>query len=368
MKCQEVMELMQRHLDDDLDSDEIEVLYNHTRQCPDCAAMFERLKLLSQELTSLPKVVPSYSLVDAILPELERIDRLAGRTAEDSDPTAAAKAAGHGGTVQPDSRMSRRAGRKRWPSWRALGGVIAAGIVTGLFIATYPPGMSKDKANSDMYTADGAVSMNMESDVAQKMKIVPGEAAGGDAPVAGDAAVGTESYVNGGNSGKQAEPEGSQSSGYVPLSSESASGGSAPRQEEAEERSGAESWRLEDQYGEESFVEPTDGPAKAATEQPPGFLETEPDANGFTVNNTALGTPSPDGLYLASADQHSIRVVALDTGETMLETARKNGKHTNIVWAEDSSSLTYEVQLEQGAIERYVIDAVKWREQKAGQH
>ena len=82
MNCQEVMELMQRQLDDDLDESEIEVLMNHTRQCPDCAAMFERLQLLSAELTSLPKVMPSYSLVDAIMPQLERIELFSQTEAE----------------------------------------------------------------------------------------------------------------------------------------------------------------------------------------------------------------------------------------------------------------------------------------------
>ena len=73
MNCQEVMEYMQRQLDDDLDEHEYEVLINHTRHCPDCAAMFERLQLLSAELTSLPKVIPSYSLVDAIMPRLQEL-------------------------------------------------------------------------------------------------------------------------------------------------------------------------------------------------------------------------------------------------------------------------------------------------------
>ncbi|UUZ86756.1 zf-HC2 domain-containing protein [Paenibacillus sp. P26] len=67
--CQEVIELMQRYLDRDLDETEYSRMLGHLQQCPDCSELFERLVNLSQELESLPKVTPPYSLVDAILPQ-----------------------------------------------------------------------------------------------------------------------------------------------------------------------------------------------------------------------------------------------------------------------------------------------------------
>jgi hypothetical protein len=74
MKGQEVMELMNRYLDGDLDELELERLERHLQQSPEAAAMFERLKRLHHQLEQLPMVTPPTSIVDAILPKLERID------------------------------------------------------------------------------------------------------------------------------------------------------------------------------------------------------------------------------------------------------------------------------------------------------
>lgn len=75
MNCQEVIELMHRDLDKDLNSEESERLHEHVQSCSDCAAMHERLKRLSNDLVQLPKVEPPYSIVDSIMPELDRIDQ-----------------------------------------------------------------------------------------------------------------------------------------------------------------------------------------------------------------------------------------------------------------------------------------------------
>lgn len=76
MNCIEVGELMQRNLDLDLDEQELTILMNHMSGCTSCSQLFEKLTLLSGSLEQLPRVTPSISIVDAILPELERIDQL----------------------------------------------------------------------------------------------------------------------------------------------------------------------------------------------------------------------------------------------------------------------------------------------------
>ena len=73
MNCQEGMELMQRYVDRDLNEEETSRLLEHVGQCPECAAMFQRLVRLSRGLEQLPRVAPPYSLVDAILPQLDKI-------------------------------------------------------------------------------------------------------------------------------------------------------------------------------------------------------------------------------------------------------------------------------------------------------
>jgi hypothetical protein len=120
MNCQEVMELMQRHLDGDLNHSEDEALKKHLQQCPECAEMFARLQKLSQELASLPKVTPPFSLVDAILPKLDEIDRGASAAALSESAGQAP-----GGTVVS---MTERRKRSAWPL-AAVGGVVAAGIL-----------------------------------------------------------------------------------------------------------------------------------------------------------------------------------------------------------------------------------------------
>lgn len=74
MKCQEVMEYMQRHLDADLSEEENKMMQEHLEDCSSCAEMFERLNKLSEELVNLPKVSPPESIVDSILPRIEEID------------------------------------------------------------------------------------------------------------------------------------------------------------------------------------------------------------------------------------------------------------------------------------------------------
>jgi len=134
MNCPEVMELMQRHLDEDLDQKEEAELAAHLQGCLDCRLMLERLQELSDELAQLPKVLPPFSLVDSILPQLDAIDRQAS-----GQPEALA-ALGHidrtetgDSTVLPfdKSRRERRAGSPI--SWKVAGGVVAAGLIIGLF-------------------------------------------------------------------------------------------------------------------------------------------------------------------------------------------------------------------------------------------
>lgn len=62
-------------LDGELKQSEESLLTEHIRRCPACAEMAERLENIHQELVQLPKVAPPYSLVDAILPSLQQIDK-----------------------------------------------------------------------------------------------------------------------------------------------------------------------------------------------------------------------------------------------------------------------------------------------------
>jgi hypothetical protein len=178
MKCPEAVEWMHRYLDHDLNEEESFLLFEHIRSCEECAETFELLNKLSAQLEELPKVVPNYSLVDAILPQLDEIDRArreGGSTAEetilpmtavhvDTDP-------GPAGRALPSRRSSRRqdAGsgvrRSRIYRYGSLG--VAAALILGVFIYQYEPrtvsdaeiamnSMASDSVSEDSSAADSA--------------------------------------------------------------------------------------------------------------------------------------------------------------------------------------------------------------------
>jgi hypothetical protein len=71
MGSEKIMELIQRDLDDDLSPAEKEALEAHLSQRPEDAKFAKQLRLLSKELSRLPKVNPPSSVIDSILPVIE---------------------------------------------------------------------------------------------------------------------------------------------------------------------------------------------------------------------------------------------------------------------------------------------------------
>lgn len=140
MNCHEVMELMQRDLDQDLADAEHRAMLVHLRDCPDCAEMYEKLKMLSGQLESLPKVAPPISIVDSILPRLNELGLLSeqGASAElvgtaspaVEDPSPAADSR----SQIEQARAARQNGKAGWFSWKIAGSVAAAALVIGMFI------------------------------------------------------------------------------------------------------------------------------------------------------------------------------------------------------------------------------------------
>jgi hypothetical protein len=335
MNCQEVMELMQRQLDDDLDESEKEVLMSHTRQCPDCAAMFERLQLLSAELTSLPKVVPSYSLVDAIMPQLERME-LFGQPEADAEPAPA---------VQAAEALPRRTKReRRWPSIRIMSGVIAAGIVAGLFLVTYKPDSSPDLSSTAKFTANESsnAAADMQADVPKELSFKGTQSDDAALPDVSTEAVrkqdimGDKSFVedNGDSSRNMSNSSGGSESGT----------GSIPSKAIKPDGS-------------------SNGSAEGGSNPSQGIAGEQGGELGITSQNSAV--VSPDGKYSGEVVGFGIKLFAVSDQSLLFESPRKNGKLANLSWSEDSSKLTYEVQVEKGAIEKYVIDLATFTEQKA---
>ncbi|MBD2869445.1 zf-HC2 domain-containing protein [Paenibacillus sp. IB182493] len=354
---------MQRQLDDDLDEREIEVLDNHTRQCPDCAAMLERLKLLSAELTSLPKVTPSYSLVDAIMPQLERIE-LFGQTEAATAPAANQE------LEEPAPRRAKR--ERRWPSVRVMGGVIAAGIVAGLFLVTYNAGEGPNFSLTKHSADDSAANTAAEGDVRQyAFSNEDGEAsdvrtealhsiAGENDKSVKDTS--KEDAVR--SSGEPGAGDGSDGQPGKPI--EGSSGGAPAGGSNA----GTSGTGGDAGGGDEEAA--ADGAENGGGSEPTSPSEGEVGAQGDKQGNQGFGedraaSVSPDGKYSAQAEGFVVKVYAASDQSLVLESTRKNGTLTNLVWSEDSARLTYEVHVEKGAIETYVIDMAT-REEKKAEH
>ncbi|MDN4594767.1 zf-HC2 domain-containing protein [Polycladomyces subterraneus] len=72
MRCEDALELIQRSLDEELSEAEQERLQSHLSVCTSCSDFQSRLKRLDEHLSLLPHVHPPVSVVDRILPQLEK--------------------------------------------------------------------------------------------------------------------------------------------------------------------------------------------------------------------------------------------------------------------------------------------------------
>lgn len=132
MKCPEVVEWMHRYLDNDLSEENTSEMMEHIAHCPQCVESFRILSMLSRELEALPQVTPRYSLVDAIMPQLDAIDRarLEKSASQERPPNE----------MVPVSRVSNPK-RQFFTSTaaRTMIGAAAAVVILGVAIYNYSP-------------------------------------------------------------------------------------------------------------------------------------------------------------------------------------------------------------------------------------
>lgn len=145
MGSEKIMEFIQRDLDDDLSPAEKEALEAHLSQRPEDAKLAEQLRLLSKELSRLPKVNPPSSVIDSILPVIE----------EDLKQTATDPA--HAGKQH----------RKRIRSpWIKTGAAIAIAAAIALFSLPNLPveqGSRHQQSTSSLHMGTGTVKKAGES-------------------------------------------------------------------------------------------------------------------------------------------------------------------------------------------------------------
>lgn len=160
MTCDEVIELMQRHLDGDLNEEEHKRLSEHLDACPECADMMERLTQIDQDLANLPKVTPAFSLVDSILPRLEQLE--AGNPDMRTDAAASEMQLIR---TERAAASGAEGGEERQRPWYArnrlaqFGGLAAAAAVFGILIVNGLPKQLDDAAKLSTESSAGSAPM-----------------------------------------------------------------------------------------------------------------------------------------------------------------------------------------------------------------
>lgn len=375
MMCQEVMDDMQRQLDGDLDDQESEALMTHLRHCPECAEMFDRLQLLSSGLENLPKVTPPYSLVDAILP---RLAELTPETNTDMDNTAAAPLLPLADTDK--APIERRVQRpRRWFdrfSMRALGGVVAAGLVAGLFLVTYNAGNTGDGLSTAQESASSSTDDAAADTGAATFKSNLVTESATSEPMAKELASDEEVSTSSADNDKPAtdepkEPEDIYRNAEQPSTSQaersdgSNSGGQAQTDSADEVADGAgnspnQSFTAQpDPAMQADSVDPADKEVKsfgASSSDEEQVQDNKAQINGIT--QIANDFVSPDGHYKASIDPDAniLNIYVQADMMFVLHTEPAPGGIGSIVWSEDSKSLTYEAIAEDGTSTSYRID------------
>ncbi|APO46973.1 hypothetical protein BS614_24945 [Paenibacillus xylanexedens] len=206
MKCEEVVEWMHRYLDHDLGEAETAQMLQHVAKCPECAENFSLLRALSRELEELPQVSPKFSLVDAIMPQLDAIDEARkeqSSTIQEMNPVPAA--------FENLQRSSERKTKQKWlnsMAGRMSMGAAAAAVVLGFAIWGYQPEQIENADSMLMSSGASQESGNVDENPLSK-SIENSDPATSSQPSSNDVFVGESnaSSTEGDNLGSETIPE-----------------------------------------------------------------------------------------------------------------------------------------------------------------
>ncbi|MBG9804634.1 hypothetical protein ABHN05_11680 [Brevibacillus laterosporus] len=155
MTQDDIHDWMQRDLDDDLSVEEKRMLQAKLAENPEYMLQYERLQKVSDGLANLPRVTPPFSIVDALLPQLEQ-------SRVTPEPAAVTQ------TAPPRLELKQKqdksaAKNRRLPLWMAKvgSGVAAACLLLGIFVMA-----NKDK-NETIVLTNGA-SGHVQEEVSKK--------------------------------------------------------------------------------------------------------------------------------------------------------------------------------------------------------
>lgn len=396
MNCQEVTEYMQRQLDGDLNGEETEILITHTRHCPECAAMMERLQLLNDGLENLPKVTPSYSLVDAILPRLAELD-LHGEAAKEEDAMAEPAK-----VYRFDEAVQRSASKRRWTNRYSISAIAAvAAVVIVFFLFNNNLNHQSFDASDDATVADSSASASTDmnssntsadtstadqSTMMTESTADSGDAAATDAASNNTAKSSSAEKRSGGQEPRNVDPNGET----MPPLTLSAKNDSAPTANAAApnmEQSGSSDTAAADSDSKSnansqanSITSTSDSSSIAADNSAADSRGSDKAANNNQavagssndgkkldnnfVANTVIASPiSPDHLYQAFIVEDHVEIYTVQDSVLVFQ-GTKHAGIANLKWSPDSKELTYETTGPDGAKKMFAVEVKSAAEQE----
>ncbi|OUM97251.1 MAG: hypothetical protein BAA02_08220 [Paenibacillaceae bacterium ZCTH02-B3] len=348
MKCEEVMELMQRELDRDLDDLEKARMRQHLAECPECAELFARLKKLSDELEQLPRVVPPYSLVDAILPQLDRL-------AADAAGSSVSAPQGDGaGSPPPARRPFRLPGTSMY--FRAAAAAVF-GLVIGLWLVNGGFGQWFQRSPS---AGDAGSAPSAQEEFAP-MSAASG-ASSGSAPNAPDAGapVAVERTMNVRTPAAGGSRSGS--SGVAELRSMRGDTGSgAPEAAEDPTAKAAEDGEAAGGFafgfgGETPVLESAEPDAAEGGSRPGVPMDQDGMMSDYAITAERPEWPSPDGRWIAYVEGDALKVTDAASEKVMFQASLREGTITGVEWEESGDRLRYVWVGPDGNRAEYTVD------------
>ncbi|MFD2116152.1 anti-sigma factor family protein [Paenibacillus yanchengensis] len=418
MNCNEIADLLQRRVDNQLSEAELEICDNHLHICPDCVDRLEALNRISEQLNNLPKVTPRFSLVDAIMPELERIDieRNLGNThtqankivamqdVSESESSSVDQSSGET-DEQVNTLLVPKRNNNFWRHWRPYSGVAAAAVVCIIFIVAYTTGNNRGlhenvvpltAANTQMEAGQGeSTSSAMDSIMSDENSITDMQSR-----------VMTQSFDSNGakedvqgkkqNSEERSKPEPEPEPSTAPASrAESGLDSKQPTipnslpKHQAVDQNGGSSTKMD-------ATPPTDEaiPEKHTFDKPvqderdpivapPRKADEAVVSNGveeqlrqsteaessmkhqeWRTMTSIVSTTSPNNQFVAVLLDHTIVIEDADSQEVIFQSEQKKGSIQQLQWDDESKWLTYETKLDNGAVTKFQVDVAQRTEKK----
>lgn len=383
MKCSEAVEWMHRYIDHDLSEDESSLLFEHIQSCRYCEEEFIMLKELSAKLEEIPVLAPPYSLVDAILPQLEALDlgRREEGSASEEIPAATMAAA------PVNRRRERTSGRSRAYRTGAFG--LAAAVILGIFIYQVEPRTVRDAeiASYSVMDTDMSENSSLESsaqDLAQPSETQnmtssnTGEAAQDASSTAPESAISDHKPTSSeerSTADNSPLADSDNSTGTAPKQpdspasnqkSPSSSTGQKPASQEHEKSANKEDTSAGDSVGaSDSAMSDERASDLPQFQENDAIAEHEADSldgrmmmgiTGFASSNEWF---SPDGLFLVKyRDEHLYLYRNESDQSTMITDLPVEGNWVSGEWSEDGTVFTYIIEKD-GVSASYTLQPVR---------